>query len=81
MKRKMLICLAVFIAVVLPITIYCNQIPLAQWLGPEGMFGAEVIPPPVYLENAMIIRVGMVISLTLVCETVASFIFSYALTL
>ena len=81
-KRRILIFLAVIIAVVLPVVIYCNQIPLAMLLaklwGPQA-FNSESPPAYTLTELTMITRAGMVICLTMICETVASFIFAYAL--
>lgn len=83
MNRKALICIAVIIATVLPVCIYCLQIPLGKILGPEIIFVPEILVPYDGIgitERSMITRGTMVITLTLVCETIASFIFIYALT-
>ena len=82
MNRKTLICIAVIIATVFPVCIYCFQIPLGKLLGPEIIFVPETnVPYGIGItERSMITRSTMVITLTLVCETIASFIFAYALT-
>lgn len=74
MNRKALICIAVIIAPVLPVCIYCFQIPLGRILVPDIMYSSTLS------ERFVVIHGTMIITLTLVCETIASFIFIYALT-
>lgn len=74
MNRKTLICIAVIIATVFPVCIYCFQIPLGKLLGPDIMYSTTLS------ERFVVIHGTMIITLTLVCETIASFIFAYALT-
>ncbi|MEE1411048.1 MAG: hypothetical protein U0J83_03400 [Bulleidia sp.] len=74
MDRKKLICIAVIIATVLPVCIYCFQIPLGKILVPDIMYSSTLN------ELFVVIHGTMIITLTLVCETIASFIFIYALT-
>ncbi len=74
MDRKKLICIAVIIATVLPVCIYCFQIPLGRFLVPDIMYSTTLS------ERFVVIHGTMIITLTLVCETIASFIFIYALT-
>ena len=74
MNRKKLICIAVIIATVLPVCIYCFQIPLGRILVPNIMYSTTLS------ERFVVIHGTMIITLTLVCETIASFIFIYALT-
>ena len=74
MNRKKLICIAVIIATVLPVCIYCFQIPLGRILVPDIMYSTTLS------EQFVVIHGTMIITLTLVCETIASFIFIYALT-
>ena len=74
MDRKKLICIAVIIATVLPVCIYCFQIPLGRILVPDIMYSTTLS------ERFVVIHGTMIITLTLVCETIASFIFIYALT-
>ena len=74
MNRKKLICIAVIIATVFPVCIYCFQIPLGRILVPNIMYSSTLN------ELFVVIHGTMIITLTLVCETIASFIFIYALT-
>lgn len=74
MNRKTLICIAVIIATVFPVCIYCFQIPLGKLLVPDIMYSTNLS------ERFVVIHGTMIITLTLVCETIASFIFAYALT-
>ena len=74
MDRKKLICIAVIIATVLPVCIYCFQIPLGRFLVPDIMYSTTLS------ERFVVIHGTMIITLTLVCETIASFIFIYAIT-
>lgn len=74
MNKKTLACIAICIATVLPVCIYCFQIPLGKLLVPDIMYSTTLS------ERFVVIHGTLVITLTLVCETIASFIFAYALT-
>ena len=55
-----------------------DRMLLAKLWGPQA-FNSESPPAYTLTELTMITRAGMVICLTMICETVASFIFAYAL--
>ena len=67
MNRKTLICIAVIIATVFPVCIYCFQIPLGKLLVPDIMYSTNLSERFVVIHGTIPakISVGVVIQRTI----------------